>query len=301
MPLLELEVKGRWLWIVIGANLVVLLALAFVYPHLMVGPGALEPGHAELATDCFACHTPLRGATADRCEACHKLPDIGLRSTRGAVVVKARPVKLSFHQELSDTNCMACHSDHAGPKLTQRSRKPFSHAMLRTATRSRCDSCHAAPTNGLHRALNVSCDKCHKTAAWKPAGFDHAVLGPAERGRCESCHKAPADRLHQQITGNCASCHQPSAWKPATFDHDKFFPLGKDHNASCITCHAGNDYRKYTCYGCHEHTPANMLAKHREEGIGEDLAQCVRCHRNASGEGEGRSGGEGGRGGREKD
>jgi hypothetical protein len=173
--------------------------------------------------------------------------------------------------------------------------------MLRTATRSRCDSCHAAPTNDLHRALNVGCDKCHKTAAWKPAGFDHAVLGPAERGRCESCHKAPADRLHQQITGNCASCHQPSAWKPATFDHDKFFPLDKDHNASCITCHAGNDYRKYTCYGCHEHTPANMLAKHREEGIGEDLAQCVRCHRNASGEGEGRSGGEGGRGGREKD
>ena len=28
--------KGRWLWVLISANLVVLVALAFVYPHLML-------------------------------------------------------------------------------------------------------------------------------------------------------------------------------------------------------------------------------------------------------------------------
>lgn len=89
--------RGRWLWIVISANLVVLVALAFVYPHLMVAPGALEKGHADLTTDCFARHTPLRGATADRCMACHKLPDIGLRTTKGASIVHAKPVKVSFH------------------------------------------------------------------------------------------------------------------------------------------------------------------------------------------------------------
>ena len=119
--------KSRWLWIVIGANLVVLVALALVYPHLMLAPGALEPGHAALTTDCLACHTPGRGATADRCIACHKLPDIGLRTTLGAAIVHARPVKVAFHQELSEQNCMACHSDHAGPKLTKQSRKPYSH------------------------------------------------------------------------------------------------------------------------------------------------------------------------------
>jgi hypothetical protein len=285
-------VKGRWLWIVISANLVVLVALAFAYPHLMVAPGALEQGHAELTTDCFACHTPLRGATADRCIACHKLPDIGLRTTKGAPIVNAKPLKVSFHQELNDQNCMACHSDHAGPKLTKRSRKPFSHAMLRVAARDRCDSCHAVPTNGpkadLHKALSVGCDKCHKTEAWKPATFDHAALTQAELGRCESCHKAPADKLHQQMTGNCAQCHKTQAWKPATFDHDKYFPLDKDHNATCVTCHAGNNYKQYTCYGCHEHTPANMQAKHREEVGTENLDNCVRCHRNASGEGEGK-------------
>jgi hypothetical protein len=241
-------VKGRWLWILISANLVVLVALAFVYPHLMVGPGALEKGHAELSTDCFACHTPLRGATADRCVACHKLPDIGLRTTQGAPVVSAKPVKASFHQELNDSNCMACHSDHAGPKLTQRSRKPFSHAMLRVAARDRCESCHAAPTNDLHKALSAG----------------------------------------------CGTCHGSEAWKPATLDHDRFFPLDEDHKATCATCHTANNYKQYTCYGCHEHTPANMLAKHREEGVSENLDNCVRCHRGGSGEGQDKGSREGG-------
>ena len=236
--------KGRWLWIVISANLLVLVALVFVYPHLMVGPGALEKGHAELATDCFACHTPLRGATAERCTACHKLPDIGLRTTKGAAIVNAKPAKVLFHQGLNDQNCMACHTDHAGPKLTQRSRKPFSHAMLRVATRDQCDSCHVAPTNAFHKALSAGCDRCHKT----------------------------------------------EAWKPATFDHDKLFALDQDHNASCVTCHTGQNYQRYTCYGCHEHTPANILAEHRDEGIAEDLTNCVRCHRSANGEREGDGG-----------
>jgi hypothetical protein len=89
------------------------------------------------------------------------------------------------------------------------------------------------------------------------------------------------------MSGNCAQCHQPPAWKPATFDHAKYFPLDKDHNATCATCHTGNQYRQYTCYGCHEHTPANVQARHREEAAGQDLQNCVRCHRSASGEHEG--------------
>jgi hypothetical protein len=294
-------VKGPWLWIVICANLAVLIALVFVYPHLMVGPGALAAGHAELAADCFACHTPLRGATADRCIACHAPADIGLRTTTGAAIVPAGPLKASFHQALIDPDCMACHSDHAGPKLTQRSRKPFSHAMLRADMRERCETCHAAPVNAVHRKPGMACAKCHKMEAWKPAAFDHAALTPAERGRCESCHQAPADTLHRQMTGNCAQCHQTQAWKPATFDHDKYFALDSDHNVSCVTCHTGNVYSRYTCYGCHEHTPANMQARHREEGGGGNLDNCVRCHRSASGEGGGEHGREGGSGGRERD
>jgi hypothetical protein len=52
----------------------------------------------------------------------------------------------------------------------------------------------------------------------------------------------------------------------------------------CVTCHVGNDYSRYTCYGCHEHTVQNILREHRDEGI-RDLDNCVRCHRSADGEG----------------
>ncbi len=226
--------KRRWLLILITANLLVLVTLAFVYPHLMVSPGALASGHADLATDCFSCHSLWRGATADRCIVCHALPDIGLRTTKGAPLAQ-RTMKTSFHQELIEQDCMACHSDHAGPKLTQRSRKPFSHSLLRATVR------------------------------------DH----------CESCHDAPHDTLHRDLTISCSQCHSQEHWKPATFDHDKLFVLDRDHNASCATCHTNDDYSRYTCYGCHEHTPGNVRAEHLEEGI-RDFENCIKCHRSAS-------------------
>ena len=240
--------KGRWLWIVISVNLLALVALAFAYPNLMVAPGPLIPGHAELATDCFACHAPLRGAVADRCIVCHQVVDIGLRTTRGAPVPPTRtspatPLKVSFHQELAEQDCMACHSDHAGPGLTRHSRRPFSHGLLRAATRDRCDACHTAP----------------------------------------------GDTLHRRIAGQCAQCHSTNAWKPATFEHDKLFLLDQDHNVACATCHTANDYRQYTCYGCHEHTPANVRAEHIEEGIS-NFEDCVKCHRSADGEPQGKDG-----------
>jgi hypothetical protein len=111
------------------------------------------------------------------------------------------------------------------------------------------------------------------------------MLRVATRDRCESCHVAPANDIHKTLSVGCDKCHKTEAWRPATFEHDNFFPLDKDHNASCVTCHTSNDYSQYICYGCHEHTPSNMQAKHREEVGTESLDNCVRCHRSASGEG----------------
>jgi hypothetical protein len=223
--------KRPVLLIVIALNLVVLVTLAFIYPDLMVSPGPLVKGHAELATDCFACHAPWRGASSRRCIGCHAVADVGLRTTKG-VPIAAGTIKGSFHQALIEQDCIACHSDHQGPRLSRRSRKPFSHALLASA------------------ALD----------------------------RCESCHTAPKDWLHRQIQGSCKSCHTTEAWKPATFDHNKFFVLDRDHEATCDTCHKNNDYSRYTCYGCHEHSQANVRAEHVEEGI-RDFARCVECHR----------------------
>jgi len=225
--------RGRvpWVLLVIGANLAALIALVFAYPHLMVSPGALLRGHAELATDCFACHAPWRGAASPRCIECHAAREIGLRTTQGVPLVQAG-LKTAFHQELIEQDCIACHSDHEGSR--QRSRKSFSHQLLREQSRS----------------------------------------------ACEECHRAPADSVHRRISGNCKQCHEAQRWKPATFEHAKLFVLDRDHDVKCETCHTGNDYSRYTCYGCHEHRPDRVRDKHVKEGI-RDFEDCVECHRSA--------------------
>lgn len=285
--------KPGTLWIVVAANLVVLVALAFVYPHLMVSPGPLVKGHEKLATDCFACHVAWRGASTTRCVECHALADVGLKTT-GGMPIATRSVKVSFHQELIEQDCMVCHSDHQGPKLTRRSRKPFSHALLKPSVKDGCAGCHVAPKDNVHRQTKLACGQCHGDTAWKPATFEHQALAPDVLAVCQDCHHPPNDSLHRQITGSCKTCHGIAAWKPATFDHDAYFVLDRDHRASCATCHKNNDFSRYTCYGCHEHSEAKVRAEHLEEGI-RDFANCVECHRNPGVEPEKGGGRQGGR------
>ena len=223
---------SRIVKLVLAANLIALAVLVFVYPHLMVGPGKLIPGHKQLEADCFACHTPLLGAASERCAACHKPTEIGRLTTKGLPI--AKPLTATpFHQKLVSQDCVACHSDHAGVKRFRQQGR-----------------------------------------------FNHALLAKGTREQCQNCHKSPSDALHQQITGNCSQCHAQEKWVPATFDHDKYFTLDRDHNTRCVTCHVRNDYSRYTCYGCHEHSLSSIRREHVEEGI-RNFDNCVECHRSA--------------------
>ena len=234
--------KHRLVMSIVAINLIALIALVFLFPQFMVGPGPVMPAHSGIATDCFACHAPFRGTAPERCQACHLVAEIGVFTTKGKMIA-VPDRKVAFHQHLSEQNCLACHSDHTGPKLTGHGQKPFSHSLLAADVRMQCDSCHAKPK----------------------------------------------DEFHTGIEGNCQQCHSSSAWKPATFDHDKFFLLDGDHKAHCATCHVDNDLTRYTCYGCHAHTPQNIIAEHAEEGI-RDVENCVECHRSADDEGHGNRG-----------
>lgn len=222
--------KRPVLWIVIALDLVVLVVLAFVYPHLMISPGPLVKGHAELATDCFACHDVWRGASSGRCIECHAVADVGLKTTKG-VPIASGTVKGSFHQELIEQDCMACHSDHRGPKLTRRSRKPFSHDLLKVAVRDTCSSCHAAPKDSVHRGLKLECSKCHESKAWKPATFDHDkyfVLDRDHEATCETCHK---NNDYSPYT--CYGCHEHSQ---ATVRAEHLEEGIRDFE-NCVECH----------------------------------------------------------------
>ncbi|MEI6640049.1 MAG: cytochrome c3 family protein, partial [Chlorobium sp.] len=134
---------------------------------------------------------------------------------------------------------------------------------------------------------STSCAECHRTTKWKPATFDHKNLAAAAGKNCITCHKAdlPKDNLHRQSQSNCGTCHRTTKWKPATFDHNRYFRLDSDHRVSCKTCHTdASNYKKYTCYNCHEHTEARMAYKHRKEGIS-NYQNCAKCHRNGEAEG----------------
>ncbi len=234
--------------LVLAINLVGITILTFVYAHLMVSPGKLIDGHAELETDCFACHKVFLGASSDKCISCHKVADIGVLTTKGVPIanntkgasITNKKNRAPFHQNLLEQDCVACHSDHSGMEV-YRIRQRFSHQLIDTATRKQCISCHRA--------------------------------------------QRPDDATHRTNSDNCAQCHTTKKWKPATVNHDKFFVLD-DYHKRCSTCHRipskeNPDYKKYTCYSCHEHTPEKIREEHLEEGI-HDYENCVKCHRSTN-------------------
>jgi len=226
----------RWMLAAVSAILLGLGVLAALHPDRMIAPGTLSKSHADLATDCFACHLPLRGTSPDKCIGCHALANIGLRTTKGMPLPSPRP-KIAFHQQLISHDCMACHTSHQGVARLQGKRRPFSHELL----------------------------------------------DPAVRGQCGTCHTPPGTAVHRGVTANCAQCHGLTGWKGANFDHGKFFLLQGPHDVPCATCHVGNDTSGYTCYGCHEHQPDGIRAKHLREGI-RNFENCAQCHRSGDAE-----------------
>lgn len=197
------------------------------------------------------------------------------------------PGQLLKGHEKPETSCLSCHQPFGG------------------ATSDRCMSCHKPDDIGIrsvagnpipadsgkapfHRALaGKSCTGCHSDhrgakAALALKTFRHEDLPSDFSNRCISCHRTekPNDNLHlNAATASCGACHGTKQWKPATFDHNRYFPLDRDHRASCRTCHPGpSGYKTYTCYNCHEHSPANIAGEHREEGIYR-YDNCIKCHR----------------------
>ena len=223
--------KRRWVLALIAASLAGLGVPIVSWPNFMIAPGPLAPGHAELATDCFACHMPFRGVAAQTCVSCHAVATIGLLSTKGAKLTSSVP-KVAFHRQLTTQNCLACHTAHEGSALALGHRQSFSHALLPPAAGAKCETCHTLPDTAIHRGAGA----------------------------------------------NCAQCHGQQAWKPASFDHTGFFLLEGPHATPCATCHVDNDTTRFTCFGCHEHRPDAIRAKHIRKGI-PDFENCARCHR----------------------
>jgi hypothetical protein len=239
--------------------------------------------------DCAACHDTddaHNGELGQNCAACHTTEswqDATFDHAQSAFTLTGAHIRAA---------CEDCHTD-----------------KIFKGTPDTCIACHAGDDEHQGQ-FGTDCAACHTTENWENASFDHSLSTFALTGAhirvectdchtnqvfkgtpsaCSACHADPG--YHAGLFGSdCESCHNTGAWVPASFDRTHRFPINHGEGGnSCQVCHPSS-LSNYTCYGCHEHTQANIASEHREEGIS-DFNNCVRCHPTGrEEEGEGRGG-----------
>jgi hypothetical protein len=225
--------KNKLVLIVVLINLTLLVALVFVYPQFMISPGKPIDAHAEIATDCFACHSPFFGSSPEKCVSCHKVADIGIRTTKGVSIAKEKK-NVAFHQRLIEKDCVACHSDHKGVKAF-RPISQFSHGLLESAIQEQCDGCHGNPGDALHQKIKGNCGKCHTQEAWLPATFDHDRYFRFDRHHDTECATCHVDNVYDSYT--CYGCHEHSRSKI----REEHVEEGIRDYENCVDCHRSGD------------------------------------------------------------
>ena len=287
------------------------------FPHDVTGFSLLaHQGSPEgMEIGCAACHGDDLGQfDPATCAACHESIDAdfmqGHVASFGQECVPChdgidRYPEDFDHNELPfqltgahvDLECGLCHEDATSVEALQN-------------TPQDCFACHE--DDDAHAGqFGQECGRCHTPSSWDDATFDHARTDFPLTGAhvqvscaechagerfsgtatdCLSCHAEP--EYHAGAFGarstECAACHTSAAWIPAALDltHD-IFPMDhgeEEQQATCRTCHPDR-VNAYTCYGCHEHTPDNVLAEHEGRSLAE-LEDCVECHEGGR-EGEG--------------
>ena len=199
----------------------------------------------------LAGHQRTSSGAAVTCAGCHPS---GLGRFDGATCAschtKLNPKFMRQHVTTFGAKCMACHSG-ADPFGTNFDHNTLAFPLIGKHAQASCVSCHA--NGGSLEALRATPKDCY------------------------ACH-AKNDRHKGSFGKNCGQCHSTNGWTDATFDHS-IFPLdhgADEQKATCKTCHP-NDPSGYTCFGCHRHTPANIVARHEGQTL-QSLADCIRCH-----------------------
>jgi hypothetical protein len=214
------------------------------FEHFATAGFSLERHRADyagLAMNCSDCHRNDTYSDFDLgvCTGCHA-------GQTGGPPDDQKAEFMSQHREQFGEACLDCHD--GVDRMSD-----FDHARF-------------FPLDGRH--AEIACQDCHADRVFRGT--------PSE---CVACHAEP--EIHAGFFGlQCQLCHTTQAWTPAALSqHD--FPLdhGGQGEVACETCHAGNVYVEYTCYGCHEHRAEVIEPKHLEKGISlEELAACVSCH-----------------------
>jgi hypothetical protein len=228
-----MEMKNKTVIPVIVVNLAALVLLAILSPHLMISPGKPIDAHAEIATDCFACHTPLIGSRPAKCIVCHKVEEIGIKTIKGLSIAKENK-NVAFHQKLIEEDCVSCHSDHKGVQAF-RPISQFSHSLLEPTLLKQCDSCHSNPVDDLHRKIKGNCGQCHTQDAWTPATFEHEKYFRFDRDHDTECVTCHINNDYANYT--CYGCHEHSRSKI----REEHVEEGIRDYEKCVECHRSGD------------------------------------------------------------
>ena len=272
--------------------------------------------HADLANNCAACHaSPWSGETmTNRCLECHadirkQIDSHGPLHGKMSAGTQCR----SCHTEHKGphaalTSFASFDHDWAAFKLTGKHQaidcKSCHVNNAFQGTPQSCVSCHAEQDKHKGK-FGLNCNQCHSTNAWALTGgpnlanFNHDLTGFKLTGKhqsidcrschvndvfkgtsntCSSCHAEPA--VHKGRYGaSCAQCHSTSAWTGAVIKHSIFSINHGRKNNSCATCHNDvQNFTSYTCYNCHQHTPAKEAQRHARRKMTTKLENCIDCH-----------------------
>ena len=190
------------------------------------------------------------------------------------------------HQNL-EHDCMKCHTMFFGTpgEKCVFCHKPAEVGIVTTAGIKIEKNPGQGKAAFHHLFSKDSCLSCHPDHKGRNMGkadrqFSHDLINAQDIHRCRSCHQEPVDNVHSNSNQECNTCHTMDRWRPATLDHAQYFRFDKDHKSDCATCHQNNNYKEYTCYGCHEHSPEKIRGEHLDEGI-HNYKNCAACHRSA--------------------
>lgn len=258
--------------------------IIFIYPlALFMAAENIETPHKVLKFECSECHNSNTWqevkfdhaktgfALEDRhakvkCADCHTLEDFKLA---GSDCINCHE---DIHQGKLDRSCERCHTARGWTvfnRLTAHANTSFplfgAHASLD------CQACHTGEVEGEYSFLKSECIDCHQ------ADFERAASPP---------------HTQMDFEARCEDCHTLASWQPANFSqHESYFPIFSGHHAGvwsdCEICHSTpQNYRIFSCFGCHEHSRDRMDGAHsRVRGYTYDSNACYSCHPGGSGGG----------------
>ncbi len=250
-------------------------------------------------------HNMLPGKNINQCKTCHQRPAGKLHENNNQEcsqchsIDRWRPATLDHARYFGFDNehkpdCATCHQNNNYKEYTcygchGHSPEKIQKEHLKAGIYSykNCLLCHISGDKEEAKGILQSIKSQH-TSGNIVSGKDYGQLTAYNKGphnlskgqnmnNCIACHQSPFDRLHQNNNQECSQCHSGDRWHPATLDHTQFFRFDGNHSSECQSCHRDNNYREYTCYGCHEHSPGKIEKKHRKEGIS-NYQDCAACH-----------------------